>query len=366
VANLLSIGAVSHPKIANVEWTHSFPELESYDALIIDLTSFPREDSKRLFKNIAILKRAARIFIRDSKEIFCIMEKPLRIPLKRIPLNYSWVPFPQKLTVTPMLLGKTIIPTDERFRNYIKNVGLWFNELHWEKTAHCSFVPVAVNKSKKPVAATLTIGGRGRIHFLPKATKISPTQALNILVELADRREPGEHSWLTAVEVPEINVGELRNFGLSSDSYRNLFSVDHRKVVQTVQLVLEDLGVPTVQTGVSLLSGLKGDLLVYVASTKEKVEMKSPILEQLAKHVENRNRNEKIIFVVNTYRDLPPSAREDMEHLDVPARLYVEVHDVAFLTTLSLYNLWRKVLARQISTTEASILLHNEKGEIRV
>jgi hypothetical protein len=186
---IINIGSLSNKKADNVEWTREFCDLENYDFLIIDLTSFPKNYPKTLFKNIGILKRATRLFIRDNKEIFCIMEKPFKIFFKQIPLNYSWLPFPQKLKVNPMLLGKTIINRSERFSEYIKNVEQWDNELFWENTKNCNFKSIAVNKSNNAIAATITINNRGKIHFLPKTTRISLKRAIDLLIESTKKLE---------------------------------------------------------------------------------------------------------------------------------------------------------------------------------
>ncbi|MEJ2241663.1 MAG: hypothetical protein P8Y18_05935 [Candidatus Bathyarchaeota archaeon] len=182
---LLIIGSYYTSEAENIEWTRQFCDFEKYDSIIIDLTSFPKNYPKTLFKNIGILKRASRLFIRDNKEIFCIMEKPFKILFKQIPLNYSWLPFPQKLTVNPMLLGKTIFTKSERFAEYFENVKKWDNELFWENTKNCSFETIAVNKSNNPIAATITINCRGKIHFLPKVTNVSSKKAIDLLIKYA-------------------------------------------------------------------------------------------------------------------------------------------------------------------------------------
>jgi len=184
VNEILVIGSIAHEEADIIEWTQPFGALEKYNSLIIDLTSFPKDYPRTLFKNIAILKRTSRVFIRDKKEIFCIMEKPFKILFKHIPLNYSWIPFPEKLTVNPMALGKTIHNKNERFEKYIKNVEKWDNELFWETTENCRFESIAVNKSQNSIAATITIGNRGQIHFLPK---ISSSKAIELLIDLVKK-----------------------------------------------------------------------------------------------------------------------------------------------------------------------------------
>ncbi len=364
---LLIIGSTPHKKVDSIKWTQPFQDMEKYDSLIIDLTSFPKDYPPTLFNNIGLLKRTARIFIRDNKEIFCIMEKPLRIPFKKIPLNYSWIPFPQKLTVNPMILGRTIVLTDERFSEYMENVEKWENELFWENTANCSFDPIAINKSQNSIAATITLDNRGKIHFLPKTTKISRSKAIKLLMGLADREEPEEYPWLDSIEIPEPSQTEDSwNNSIAPEEYRNLFSIDHKKVTKAVQIILEDLGIQTLQNREFDLTGLKGNIVVKVASAKGKVEAQNAKISQLAKFIENRRKNEKIMFVANTYRDLPVNERANKEHVDLPVKLFLETNNAIFLTTLSLYNLWKKVITDQISTQEASFLLYNEIGEIEI
>lgn len=363
----LIIGYTPHKKVDSIKWTQPFQDMEKYDSLIIDLTSFPKDYPPTLFNNIGLLKRTARIFIRDNKEIFCIMEKPLRILFKKISLNYSWIPFPQKMTVNPMILGRTIVLTDERFSEYMENVEKWENELFWENTINCSFDPIAINKSQNAVAATITINNRGKIHFLPKTTKISRSKAIKLLMGLAAREEPEEPSWLDSVDVPELNQPEDPwNSSVAPEEYRNLFSVDHKKVTKAVQIMLEDMGIQTLQNAEFGLIGLKDNIVVKVALTKGKVEAQNTNVSQLARFIEHQRGTEKIVFVANTYRDLPLNDRANKEHIELSVKLFLETNNAVFLTTLSLYNIWKKVVTDQISAQEASFLLHNETGEITI
>ena len=186
---ILVIGSSSRREVDSIEWTQLFCDLEKYDYLIIDLTCFPKNFPKSIFNNIGILKRTSRLFIRDNKEIFCIMEKPFKILFKQIPLNYSWIPFPQKLTVRPMLLGKTINITNQRFAEYFKYIEKWDNELFWKKTENCIFKTIAVNKSQNPIAATITMINRGKIHFLPKTPKPVFPKTIKLLIDLAKNKK---------------------------------------------------------------------------------------------------------------------------------------------------------------------------------
>jgi len=368
VNKILVIGSISHEEVDNIEWTQPFCDLEKYDCLIIDLTSFPKDYPRTLFTNIGILKRTSRLFIRDNKEIFCIMEKPFKILFKKIPLNYSWIPFPQKLTVNPMLLGKTINSTDERFVEYIENVEKWDNELFWENTDNCSFDNIAVNKSQNPIAATVTIGNRGKIHFLPKTTKISRSKAIKLLIDLATKEEKEEYPWLYSIESPELNQNEKlgNNSSITLENYRNLFSVDYKKITKAVYLILEDLGITPTQTTEFDITNLKNSISVQIITTKGKVEAQNTKINKLARFIEKQRNKRKIIVVANTYKELPIKNRTNKEHLDLAMKLFFETNNTLFLTTLSLYNLWKKVNTGQISVHEASSLIQNQSGEIEI
>ncbi len=365
---ILVIGLVSHEEVDNIEWTRPFCDLEKYDCLIIDLTSFPKDYPRTLFTNIGILKRAARLFIRDNKEIFCIMEKPFKILFKQIPLNYSWIPFPQKLTVNPMLLGKTINSTDERFADYIENVEKWDNELFWENTDNCSFEAIAVNKAQNPIAATVTMGNRGKIHFLPKTTKIGCSRAIKLLIDLATKKEKEEYPWLYSIEIPELNQNQKleNNSSIALENCRNLFSVDDKKIAKAVYHILEDLGITPTQTTEVDLTNLKSSICVQIVTTKGKVEAQNTKINKIARFIEKQRNKGKIIVVANTYKRLPIKNRTNKEHLDVAMKLFFETNNTVFLTTLSLYNLWKKVISGQISVHEASSLIQNQSGEIQI
>ena len=365
MTKLLAIGSAPHEKVDSVEWVQPFPEMEAYDALIIDLTSFPRDYPRTLFSNIGVLKRTARIFVWDNKEIFCLMDKRFRVPFKKIPLNYAWIPYPEKFRINPMLLGRSKKLVNERFSEYMENVKRWYSELFWKDTANCSFNPIAINKRQNAIAATLTINERGKIHFLPKTTTISGSEAIDILVCLATGEKSVDYSWLDSVEIPLMPQTEDQwNSNVAPELYRNLFSVDHKKVVRAIQLMLEDLDIPALPNTESDLIGLKSSIIVKTVSLKGKIEAQNAKVTQLAKFVENPRRNQKVIFVANTYKDLPINKRAGKEHIDVSMRLFLEASNVTFLTTLSLYNLWKKVVTYQISPQEASFILNNKKGEI--
>jgi hypothetical protein len=353
VIKILVIGSVSHEGVDNIEWTTPFSGLEKYDCMIIDLASFPKDYPPTLFKNIGILKRTSRLFIRDNKEIFCIMDKPFKILFKEIPLNYAWMPFPQKLTVNPMLLGKTIKRVDEKFTDYIANVTKWDNELFWQDTENVSFDAIAVNKEENSIAATITMAERGKIHFLPRPTTMSTSETIKLLTELTTKKEKQENKVLNSKVTQELAQNE---------DVRNLFSAENKEITETVYMILKDWGITTTQNAKFDLTDLKGNLYVKVISTEGKVEAQNKV----AKFIEKQRNKTKTVVIANTYKDLPPKSRANKQHLDAVMKLVFETNNSLFMTTLSLQNLYNKVNNGLISREEASTLIQNQTGEITI
>ena len=332
---ILVIGSVAHKQVHSITWTQPFCDLEKYDCLIIDLTSFPKDYPPTLFTNIGVLKRATRLFIRDNKEIFCIMDKPINLLFKQIPLNFSWMPFSQMLTVNPMLLGKTINITNKRFADYFKNVEKWDNELYWKDTGNINFEVIAINKAQNPIAATITMMYRGKIHFLPKTTKARGLKAIKLLTDLATKKEKQEYLWLSEIE--------------NTEKCRNLFSVDAQKITKAVHQILEEFGIATIIASRFDNSSTKDIAGLKIININGKVDSLNPKINKLVKIVEKQKIRRKIIVVANTYKELSIKKRANKQHLDNVTKLFFETNNIIFLTTLSLCNLYKKVLKGQIS-----------------
>lgn len=352
------IGSIPHEQADNIEWTQPFGDkIENYDCLIIDLTSFPKDYPRALFTNIGILKRTSRIFMRDYKQIFCIMDKPFKILFKEIPLNFAWMPFPQKLTVNPMLLGRTINIINETFAEYFKNVLQWDNELHWQATDNISFDSIATNKENNPIAVTIRMLERGKIHFLPKPTKLSHSDAIGLLINLATKKESQEQP-LIGAQVFEQNFVEE-----TGKDHRNLFSLDDRKITSTVFQILEELGIPA--TTIYDIPNPNG-VQVQVISTKGQVEINNPKVNRAMTLIENQRYKTKNLVVANTFNDQPPESRKNQPQIGPAAKLFFETNNTAFITTKSLYNLWIKVIKKEINAQEASTLILKQSGEIQI
>ncbi|MCW8802606.1 MAG: hypothetical protein OQK81_04540 [Candidatus Bathyarchaeota archaeon] len=358
----LIIGSTIHGQADTIEWTQRFGDnFEKYERLIIDLTSFPKDYPRTLFTNIGILKRTSRIFMRDNKEIFCIMDKPFKILFKEIPLNFAWMPFPQNLTVNPMLLGRTINIVNEAFADYFKNVLQWDNELYWQETDNIIFETIATNKDNNPIAVTITMLERGKIHFLPKTTKSSRFDAIELLINFSTKKQINEQQQQkqseTKVFEPLICDDE------SDKDHRNLFSADVGKITGAVFQVLEEWGVAA--TTIYDIPNPRG-VQVQVVSLKGKAEAQNPKISRVMNLIENQKYKTKNLVIANTYEQQSPENKKNMPQIDAITKLFFETNNTLFMTTQSLYNLWKKVTNTEISSQEAAKLILNQNGEIEI
>lgn len=355
----LIIGSTSHEQAENIDWIKPFGDnLEKYECLVIDLTSFPKDYPRSLFTNIGILKRTARIFMRDYKEIFCIMDKPFKILFKEIPLNFAWMPFPQNLTVNPMLLGRTMKIVDETFAEYFKNVLKWDNELYWQNTDNISFDAIAINKENNAIAVTITMLERGKIHFLPKTAKSSRSDAIGLLINRETKKQSSDFQEQKTTDEPIFNQKCNEE---SSKDHRNLFSADDRKITNTVFQTLEEFGInATTIYDVPNLNGVQ----VHVISPKGPIEAQNPKINRIMTLIEKQKYQIKNLVVANTHTDQPLENGKNKPKIGPVAKLFFETNNTLFMTTQSLYNLWTKVTNKEISTQEASTLILTQIGEI--
>lgn len=358
----LIIGSTTHEHADTIKWVQPFGDnFEKYECLIIDLTSFPKDYPRTLFTNIGILKRTSRVFMRDNKTIFCIMDKPFKILFKEIPLNFAWMPFPQNLTVNPMLLGRTIKVVNETFADYFKNVLQWDNELYWQETDNITFETIAENKENNPIAATITMLGRGKIHFLPKTTQSSRSDAIELLINLSTKKQTKK---LQEQKQSNTQVFECpSNDDESNKNHRNLFSADVGKITGAVFQVLEEWGI--VATTIYDIPNPTG-VQVQVVSVKGKAEAQNPKINRIMNLIENQKYKTKNLVVVNTYEEQSLENKKNMPQIDAVTKLFFETNNTLFMTTQSVYNLWIKVTKKEITTREAATLILNENGEIEI
>jgi hypothetical protein len=385
LGKVLVIGLGNYETASRVQWNQHFPNIEEFDSLIIDLTSFLKNKlDATIFDSLEELRRATRTFMRTNREIFCIIDEPISID-EASEINYAWFPFHERLSIIRKKPGKSKTVRNQRFAEYFKFVGEWNYEIYWKWISSFSFDFICVNKSGKAVAGTLT-HGQSKIHLLPKTTKISVSDSIKLLIDLALGKELTEYPWRKEIETPGLQeieaemeskrveidlikkeMKDLENKWKDRERYRDLFSKDAHKIPKAVQRILADLGIETRITPkghvIDLISEKVG---VEVTSIKGKINAKNKKVSQLSRFIEEERKEEKVIFVANTHKELPITERMGKEDITATMEKFLESVQVCFITTLTLYQLWMRVLKKEMSIKEASSLILTKVGVLRI
>jgi len=87
---------------------------------------------------------------------------------------------------------------------------------------------------------------------------------------------------------------------------------------------------------------LSKEVAVEVTCIKGKVDAQTKKINQLSRFIETERTNQKVIFIANTYKELPIIERNGKEHLTQTMNEYLKAVNVCLMTTLTLYRLWLK------------------------
>jgi hypothetical protein len=151
------------------------------------------------------------------------------------------------------------------------------------------------------------------------------------------------------------------------ESYRDVFSKDDNKVPKAVQKILADLGIETKETPAGYVIDLVSDKVgVEVTSIKGKVDAKTSKVTQLSRFIEEERDQQKVIFVANTYKEIPIAERYDKEHVTETMEKFLKSVEVSFVTALTLYHLWLKVQKREMRADKAATLILENSGVLRI
>ncbi len=394
MGNVVVIGCYSdYKKAYYVTWNQPFPNLEEFDSMIVDLTSLPIKDllispqnniTQIVIENFQALIKSARTFMLQNRDTFCIIAEQNPQIGNSVFANYSWIPHPEKISITKTQPGTSKNIHEERFAGYLDLVEQWNYEIEWCDPEHFDFEPICTNKSGKYIAATLSFAGRentGKIHFLPKSTK-NIDYSIELLVDLARNEIPAEYSWREHIEIPNLkeiereisiekekielinkNVKALQFKWTEREKYRDVFSKDDNKIPETVQKMLADFGINTLATQPGyVVDLLSSEVAVEVTSIKGKVDAQTKKITQLSRFIETERTNQKVIFVANTYKELPLKERIGKEHVTQTMNEFLKSVDVCCMTALTLYHLWLKVGKKEIAAKDACSLILKTAG----
>lgn len=415
---ILVIGSKDHNRADCVDWLEPFPNIEEYDSIIINMQSLTQKDYDKIQSKIKEMRDSIRTIIDTGREVFCVINEliypsPPRVrpgepvhksidPWYVFPTNYDWLPARIDLN-SQKKGGNRIFLRNSRFQNYFELIYKWNFEISLAMDTvpdlARSFLnllePIAVNKSEKTVACSLRriedrkklIEGEkiGMVHLLPPPKESSLFQAIELLIDLIIGTEGKVIvAWRKQIDVPNEQVlkekvdkklGEIKNIQHeisqlqeqieSWDSYRDLLTETGEYLENIVQKTLIDLGIKTKKTK----KGFPADLLseevaVEVTGIKGCLTVGSEKVNQVGRFREKHRKKEKIILIANTFMDYPPKDRERKMNFSKEAATYFEALSVCFMTTVTLFQLWKNVVIGKQEQKNVKSKILTKVGEL--
>lgn len=396
---VLVIGSRDHERADCIDWVQSFPNIEDYDFIVIDLQSLTQEIYDKIQRKIREIRKPIATVFNTDREIFCVMSKviqPSPPPRSSMAIslgvsnpefvpatNYEW--FPVNIRINDQKTGTAINVCDQRFSKYFQFVDRWDLEIiapteepvpmptDTAKDLVYMISPIAMNKSKKPISGSLRrgVGGgvfvpyEGAIHLLPGPTKCDDHQIVETILDMiCGEKTRNVPIWRNDIEVPGIRelevkvaddykkicgvqeeISSLRVQIQEWDLYRNLLTETGTNLEDIVQRALKDIGLETKKTEKSFPADLRSSqIAVEVTGIKGSVGVGSEKVIQTGRFRELYRKGEKIILVANTYMDLPPQDRRDKKDFSIESVKYFESLSICCLTTMTLFKLWIDVI----------------------
>ena len=96
------------------------------------------------------------------------------------------------------------------------------------------------------------------------------------------------------------------------------------------------------------------EVAVEITGIKGCVGTGSEKVNQTGRFKESYHKGEKIILIANTYVDLPPKDREGKMDFSPEVKKYFESLSVCCLTTITLFELWKEVIAGKKSSKDTT------------
>jgi hypothetical protein len=312
------------------------------------------------------------------------------------PTNYDWLfAYPSLWEVKP---GYTVQTVERTFEQYMQKVKKWDMEIEYLfqfslmsgtyqrlPASGLTLEPIATNKSGKMIAASIvgvdkSIYGDGCVNLFAKPTECDTSEAIEILVDIAQGEERFEPEWRKEIDIPGIETleseiarindelkkktEELKSKWRKLDKYRDVFSIHDGTQVEAVQRMLQDIGIPTEKTRSGFPVDLIGkDVAVEVTSISSKIDSSSPKMFQLTQFFEKHKKNEKVILLANTYKRIRPSNRIGKQDFTPPVLDFLRLNNVCAMTSLTLLELWKLA---QKDKAKARQLILRAVGELKV
>ena len=413
----LVIGSKNHFRAECFDWLQPFPNIEEYDALIINMQSLNQENYDKIIDKIKELSGSISTIIGTNREIFCIINKimhPSPPPMRPgevfakgivnlnyvLPSNYDWLP--ANIFLDNKKNGDYIEVVQGKFENYFKIIKTWKYEIDFalnpvpqlSKFLNC-LEPIAVNKSEKMIAGSLRqISDRkkllegdkiGMIHLLPPPEESDLFQAIEIIIDIIAGPEGKVIvPWRDQIEVPnERTLKEMVNNKLSEieeiqkeisqiqkqikvrDSYRDLLTQTGDRLENIVQKTLFDLGIDTKKTEKGFPADLYNkEFAIEITGIKGSIGADSNKIAQIGRFNENFKKYEKIVLIVNTYMDKSPKERKGKMNFSPEMRKYLESLSVCYMTTQTLFELWKIVIQKKTDLRNIRDKILNTVGEL--
>jgi len=408
---ILVIGSKDHDRADCVDWLQPFPNIEEYDSIIINLQSLTQETYDEIQTKISDMNEPIRTVFNTNREIFCIISK-LIVPsgsllLKAMrpdyvsPTNYDWLPI--RIYLNCQKTGTSISICDHRFQKYFDYIDRWNIEISMSQQTIAEFLanltysiyPIAINKSQKNIAGSIkrvSFDGKvlkgyekSAIHLLPHLTKASTFQAIELILDLIFGEEVKIiQPWRKNIEVPkekelekkieniftdlqkkQQEISRLRNQIQEWDSYRDLLTATGNDLETIVQRTLEDISIKTEKTE----KGFPADLIskevaVEITGIKGCVGVGSEKVNQTGRFKESYHKGEKIILIANTYMDLSPKDRKGRMDFSPEVEKYFRSLSVCCLTTMTLFELWKEVIAGKKDQKDIKKKILAKNGEL--
>lgn len=408
---VLVIGSKEHKRADCVDWLQPFPNIEEYDSIIINMQSLNQEIYDKIQTKIRDMNESIRTVFNTNREIFCIINN-LIIPstsllLKAMtpnyvsPTSYDWLPV--NIYLNHQKTGTSINICDHRFQKYFSYIDRWNIEISMSQQTITEFLaslthsiyPIAINKSQKNIAGSIkriNLNGkvtpgyeRSAIHLLPPLTRASTFQAIELILDIIyGEEEKIAQPWRKSIEIPkerelerkienkfkvlqkkQQDISQLRNQIQEWDAYRDLLTATGNDLETIVQRTLEDIGIKTNKTE----KGSPADLIskevaVEITGIKGCVGVGSEKVNQAGRFKESYFKREKIILIADTYVDLLPKDRIGKMDFSPEVKKYFESLSVCCLTTMTLFELWKEVIASKRGQKNVKKKILTKNGEL--